>query len=94
MKEVQLLDAEIVQPERLYFLPQAGYLRPDLSASDDIVAVLGETDRSALAKARACASDQNSFLAHTLNSQKIKLAESIGFKGDFRQREHLLRIHD
>ena len=28
------------------------------------MAVLGETDRSALAKARACASDQNSFLAH------------------------------
>jgi hypothetical protein len=27
MKEVQLLDAEIVQPERFYFLPQAGYLR-------------------------------------------------------------------
>src|SRR4029077_2911137 len=47
-----------------YFLPQAGYLRPDLSASDNIVPVLGETDRSALTKARACASDQNSFLAH------------------------------
>ena len=50
--------------DRFYFLPQAGYLLPDLSARDNVVPVLGETDRSALAKARACASDQNSLLAH------------------------------
>jgi hypothetical protein len=41
-----------------------------LGASDDIVSVLGETDRSALAKARACASNQNSFFAHRLNPHK------------------------
>src|SRR5262249_5810062 len=69
-----LTNQYVTQPDRFYFLSQAGHLRPDLGASDDIVSVLGETDSSALTKARACSDEQYSFFAHRLNSHKDRRA--------------------
>ena len=69
-------------------------MRPDLGASDDIVSVLGETDSSALTKARACSDDQYSFFAHRLNSTKIIGTTSLEIVEDRGEACDEIKQHD
>jgi hypothetical protein len=65
-----------------------------LSARNNIVAALGETDRSALTKARACASNQYSFFAHRLNSHKDMGTTSLEIVEDRSETCDQIKEHD
>ena len=57
--QVEPLDAEVAQAERLGLLAQRRDLRRDLRGGDDVVAVLGHADGGGLAEAGAGAGDED-----------------------------------
>ena len=65
--EVEPLDAEVVEAERLGLLAQRRDLRRDLDGGDDVVAVPGHADGGAFAEAGTCAGDENG-LGHVVFS--------------------------